>query len=250
MGSPDPHATGPGPARWSRAVAGVVIVVASLASAPATADDAADGRRLYLRGQTFLEAGDYRAAAEAFEAGHLAAPRVGFLLNIGNCYRKLGELGKARQFYWRFLDAAPKRDRSRADVLAYLRAMEQIEADGVSVDPAAARRAPAPAAGVPGPAVAVATAQAISPPPTVPAPPPIEMKAATAEVHQVIDPARAEGLVSARIPDSPPRSTDAFWNRAWFWTAVGVVVAVGVAGLVVLRPSSGSCTASLGCARE
>jgi tetratricopeptide (TPR) repeat protein len=225
----------------------LLVILLALAGGPARGDDAADGRRLYHRGQTFLEAGDYRAAAEAFEAGYLAAPRVGFLLNIGNCYRKLGELGKARQFYWRFLDAAPKRDPARVDVLAYLRAMEQIEADGVSVDPAAARRVAAPEA--PAPVVAPVPVQAISPPAIVPAPPPIEMKAAPADVRRVTD-SRTHALAIAQSPQPPPQSTDAIWNRAWFWTAVGVVVAAGVAGLVVLRQSGTACTASLGCARE
>jgi tetratricopeptide (TPR) repeat protein len=234
----------------SGAIVVAAMVVLGLAAGPARGDDAADGRRLYHRGQTFLEAGDYRAAAEAFEAGYLAAPRVGFLLNIGNCYRKLGELGKARQFYWRFLDAAPKRDPARVEVLAYLRAMEQIEADGMSVD-LAARRATAAADGPP-PAVALAApAQAISPPAAVALPsPPVEMKAAHADVHRVIDPEPTGALVMARIPEPGARATDAFWSRAWFWTAVGVVVAAGVAGLVVLRPSSRGCSASLGCARE
>src|SRR5207253_1393511 len=88
----------------------------------------------FRRGEDLLKAGDYRAAAQAFESGYAAAPRAGFLLNIGNCYRKLGELGKARSFYWRFLDAAPKDHPSRAEVTGYLQQMEQIEADGVSVD--------------------------------------------------------------------------------------------------------------------
>src|SRR5207244_9056741 len=112
------------------AVVSVVALASALHRPAARAEDAEAGRRHFKHGQELLKANDYRAAARAFEAGYAAAPRVGFLLNIGNCYRKLGELSKARDFYWRFLDAAPKDHPSPPAVMDYLRAMEPIQADG------------------------------------------------------------------------------------------------------------------------
>jgi tetratricopeptide (TPR) repeat protein len=136
-----------------------VLVVAGLSSA-ARADDDEAGKRLFRRGEDFIKAGNYRAAAEAFEEGYAAAPRVGFLVNIGNCYRKLGELGRARQFYQRFLDAAPADHPSRTEVADYLRAMDQIEADGVKVEDAAPVLTPAPDRSRAAAAAAAATARA------------------------------------------------------------------------------------------
>jgi hypothetical protein len=231
-------------------------VLASLCSAPglAVADDEAESRRLFQRGQSSLDAGDYRAAARAFEAGYAAAPRVGFLLNIGNCYRKLGELGKARQFYWRFLDAAPRQHPSRPEIMEYLRSMEQIEADGVAVDVA-----PRPAAGNPaavavkaaaGPAPRAPTGVAIAPPPATAAPVTAPVRSAPpvagelARRRLVAGAAASPSGVPGKIA-SPP-----VWHRWWFWTVVGGLVAGGVGAVAIGRSASRSCAASLGCARE
>jgi hypothetical protein len=217
------------------------LAVALALPAVAHAEDAEAGRRYFKRGQDLLKANDFRAAAHAFEAGYVAAPRVGFLLNIGNCYRKLGELGKAREYYWRFLDAAPKDHPSRPAVMDYLRAMEQIESDGVSVDAAtSARVAPPPAAdspgapseGAPGTPVALSALAAI---PTTPPPPP----------------APAGGLSVVDVGPPAPEPSPPVWKRWWFWAAVGGAVAAGAAGYVLTRPGGGStCSANLGCTHE
>ena len=201
----------------------------------ARAEDAEAGRRYFKRGQELLKENDYRAAARAFEAGYAAAPRVGFLLNIGNCYRKLGELSKAREHYWRFLDAAPKDHPSRPAVMDYLRAMEQIEADGVSVDatPAAvASVAPPPTADTPGAPPRPTATQVPRALAARPAPPP------------------AGGLtvVDLRPPAAEKRSIVKRW---WFWTLVGGAVAAGAATYLLTRPAAAApCSASLGCTRD
>jgi tetratricopeptide (TPR) repeat protein len=195
----------------------------------AQAEDAEAGRRFFKRGQDLLKANDYRGALKAFEAGFAAAPRVGFLLNIGNCYRKLGELGKAREHYWKFLDAAPKDHPSRPSVNDYLRAMEQIEADGVSVDSAPAKGPP------PAPEPATAPGPPPQLPPTLSAPPPPD--------------APSPGLV---LVDSPARDQKApVYKRWWFWTLVGGAVAAGVGTYVLTRrAATPHCSASLGCFSE
>jgi tetratricopeptide (TPR) repeat protein len=209
--------------------------------AAAHAEDAESGRRYFKRGQDLLKANDFRAAAHAFEAGYAAAPRVGFLLNIGNCYRKLGELGKAREYYWRFLDAAPKDHPSRPAVLDYLRAMEQIEADGVSVDASPATRtvAPPPSADSLGPPPAEAGPRAATVPRTLSARP-----AAPA-------PPAAGGLSVVDLGAMTEESKPPLWKRWWFWAAVGGAVAAGAATYVLTRPGAATgCSATLGCTHE
>jgi tetratricopeptide (TPR) repeat protein len=211
------------------ALLGVLALLMALAS-PARAEDAEAGRRYFKRGQDLLKENDYRGAVRAFEAGYAAAPRVGFLLNIGNCYRKLGELSKAREHYWRFLDAAPKDHPSRPAVMDYLRQMEQIEADGVSVDGAAARAAPPPPS-----ATEPGSLGATRPVPSSLAARPPEPPVA--------------GLT---VVDTPPREqSPSIFKRWWFWTLVGGAVAAGAATYVLTRPAAAaSCSASLGCAHE
>src|SRR4051812_47214590 len=46
-----------------------LLVALALTARVSAADDEADGRRLFHRGEQFLKVGDYRSAAAAFEAG-------------------------------------------------------------------------------------------------------------------------------------------------------------------------------------
>jgi tetratricopeptide (TPR) repeat protein len=220
-------------------VAALLCVTALLLALRGTAqaEDAEAGRRYFKRGQELLKANDYRGAVKAFEAGYAAAPRVGFLLNIGNCYRKLGELGKAREHYWRFLDASPKDHPSRPSVMEYLRAIKQIEEDGASMDAAAAAgRAPPP------------------PPPPVTEPVPLS-PSAPAPVPQALS-ARPEEVAPSpglSVVDAPPRAEEKppVYKRWWFWTLVGGAVAAGVATYAITRRAEpAGCTASLGCGHE
>jgi len=73
-------------------------------------------RAHYLEGKRLYEAGEYRAAVREFEAGYAASPRSEFLLNLGQAYRKLDDLAKAREMYVRFLADAPADDPLRAQV--------------------------------------------------------------------------------------------------------------------------------------
>src|SRR4051812_19992415 len=217
----------------ARSVLAVCAVLVAVGGGSARAEDGETGRRFYKKGEEFLKAGDYRSAAAAFQSGYAAAPRVGFLLNIGNCYRKLGELGKAREFYWRFLDAAPKSDPSRAEVTDYLRAMEQMEADGVSLDGASSAARPAPA-----PEVVVAPSAAARTP-SGPTPGALSFKPSSDE--------SGPGMVMVDLGNTPAPSAAAesaprpLTKKWWFWTLVGgVVVAGGVAAFALTRHDSGS----------
>lgn len=199
----------------------------------AFAEDAEEGRRQYKRGQDFLQAGDYRAAAQSFEAGYAAAPRPGFLLNIANCYRKLGELGKARQYYWRFLDQAPKDHASRPEVLEFLRTIEQINADGVALD---GTETPARTPEMTPPRADSPPRRSMPLPAVVPADP-------SAGASPLL---LAE---QAAVPATTDRHTP-FYKKWWFWTAVAGVAAAGATGyLITQRPAQG-CAATLGCGRE
>jgi hypothetical protein len=242
---------------------GAALALLCSAAGVGAADDEDEGRRLFQRGQGSLEAGDYRAAARAFEAGYAAAPRVGFLLNIGNCYRKLGELGKARQFYWRFLDAAPRRHPSRTEVMEYLRSMEQIEADGVAVDvapePPAGHSAPV-AVKPAGPAPPRSSGVAIAPLPVTAAPVTAPVRPAPPVLAASPSPPPVAGELARRrlvaegagnTSGVPGKTASApMWHRWWFWSVVGGLVAGGVGAVAIGRSASRSCAASLGCARE
>jgi tetratricopeptide (TPR) repeat protein len=208
---------------------------AARAAADPSEKNEMEGRRQYKVGEQLMAAGRYAEAAKAFEAGFEAAPRAGFLLNIANCHRRLGDLGKARKFYWSFLDAAAKSHPSRPEVIEFLKSIEEINADGVPLD-------------VPGTADlgAAREAGALSQVAPVPAPPP-EAEA----------PRPYATLLAA--PDSAPAQQQpidevrpSVFKRWWFWTLVGGAVAAGTGTLLWARSQTApsGCEASLGCIHE
>jgi tetratricopeptide (TPR) repeat protein len=208
----------------------------------ARAEDEQEGRRQYKRGEALLQAGDLRAALAAFEAGYVAAPRPGFLLNIANCHRKLGELGKARQHYRRFLDEAPRAHPARAEAVEYLRAIEEIAADGVALEPEPPARQPPPAA---------APAARPAPPPVAAARPASPVAVAAPPAPAPVVPASAAAVdlrAGPRAPAAPPRATPS--RAPWIWAAVGVVAASAVLGIVWARGRGDGCGAALGCLSE
>jgi tetratricopeptide (TPR) repeat protein len=75
--------------------------------------DAASARIHYDRGRTFFEVDEYRKAIAEFKAAHLEKPDPAFLYNIAECYRRLGDVSEALQFYRRFLATAPPDDKTR-----------------------------------------------------------------------------------------------------------------------------------------
>lgn len=67
----------------------------------------AEARRHYQRGEAHFKAGRFSDALDSYEAGYQAAPLPGFLVNIAHCYRRMGDLRRARASYQRFVLVAP-----------------------------------------------------------------------------------------------------------------------------------------------
>jgi len=170
----------------------VLAALACAAAAHAQAEDnVARARTHFEAGRALYQLGNYDEALREFAAGYQLAPRPQFLLNLGQCYRKLGDLQKARAMYQRYLHDAPSSDPERDQAQQIL-----AEIDRQIADKEAAASAPP---------VTVAPAATASPP------------AATATP--------ATATLTATAP--PPRKS---WiKRNWWIIPVGaVVVGVGV----------------------
>jgi hypothetical protein len=74
-------------------------------AAPASAEDA---KALLKKADKLFAAGDYKAALEAYEAGHKLQPQPVFLRSMGYSLLKLYQHGKAREKLREYLKAAPK----------------------------------------------------------------------------------------------------------------------------------------------
>ena len=164
--------------------------------------DVAQARAHFERGRTFFEVDEYRQAIAEFKAAHIEKPDPAFLYNIAECYRRLGELSEALQFYRRFLATAPAGDKTRPIV-------EQRVADlkTVAEETKAAAGDTSPAAG---------SGLALN------APLPSDEAAAV--------------LVEKPAP-APAAGGRPFYTRPWFLVTVGAVVVASTIGIWALSRS-------------
>ena len=103
---------------------GLVIAVAFVALAvPAqAADSEKTAAKAHFEAATRLyDIHEYAKALDEYKAAYLAKPDPAFLFNVGQCYRKLGKLDQALEFYREYLKKAPPDDPNRPNVEARIR---------------------------------------------------------------------------------------------------------------------------------
>jgi tetratricopeptide (TPR) repeat protein len=87
--------------------------VARADNPPPSADAVARARTHFEAGRALYNLGNYNDAIREFSAGYYMVPKPQFLVNLGQCYRKLNNLVKAREMYNKFLAEAPADDPDR-----------------------------------------------------------------------------------------------------------------------------------------
>jgi tetratricopeptide (TPR) repeat protein len=180
-----------------------VVALALLSSArsavAASADDQREARRNFQAGEVHFKAGRYTEALEAYQAGYAAAPLPGFLINVAQCQRRLGDLAKAHATYEKFLFVAPDSPLV-PEVKKLLAELDQMLAAEAETDTPAPPELSAPAPAEPAPTTAAAATL-------------------TAEARPAPAPA-------------PPQ-----WKRWWVWGAVGAALAAGTVTAFALSSS-------------
>jgi tetratricopeptide (TPR) repeat protein len=91
------------------------LVLAAVAP-PAHAADKRVAAAHFQKGRALFEATAYQAALDEFNAGYDAYPLAGFLVNIGQCQRKLDHLDEAAAAFQKFLDSNPGDAKLRGEV--------------------------------------------------------------------------------------------------------------------------------------
>jgi tetratricopeptide (TPR) repeat protein len=173
---------------WALALCGLCLLPRTALADPAAA------RAHYDRGRALFEVDEYRKAIAEFKAAHIEKPDPAYLYNIAECYRRLGEVPEALQFYRRFLATAPPDDKARPVVEQRIAELKTV-ADEPKTPPAEPGTLVLDAAGgTPGESAAVLVQK-----PAQPAPP------------------------------EPP-----LYTRPWFLVTVGVVLAASVVGIWAL----------------
>jgi hypothetical protein len=99
-------------------IARLVLAAALVAAvaAPAHARDKRAAAAHFQKGRALFEAASYSAALDEFNAGYEAFPLAGFLVNIGQCQRKLDRLDDAAASFQKYLDAENSDPKVRLEV--------------------------------------------------------------------------------------------------------------------------------------
>jgi tetratricopeptide (TPR) repeat protein len=175
----------------------LAVLVASGAAQAGTTEAEKEARGHFQAGEAHFKAGEFDQALAEYQKGYDAKPLPGFLVNIAQCQRRLGDLKKARATYQKFVLVAPD-----SPLVPQVRSMI-AEIDGLlekEQEQPAPESAPEAKPQVEAPAAA--------PPPAAPAP-----------------------VLVAAAPEAPPPSTGHRW---WLWGAIGAVVVGGAVTAIAL----------------
>jgi tetratricopeptide (TPR) repeat protein len=203
----------------ARIAALTIAALAAAALMPARATAAKseaerEAKAHFQAGETHFKAGEFDEALKEYQAGYEAKPLPGFLVNIAQCQRRLGDLKAARASYQKFVLVAPD-----SPLVPKVRSMI-AEIDGLLANAEGEKPAAEPDAEA-----------KPAPPPEPPAPPPALERETSAAV------------LVAKAPE--PEPAPAPRRRWWLWGALGAVVVGGAVTAVVLM-TGGTTTISDG----
>jgi tetratricopeptide (TPR) repeat protein len=202
-----------------------LLSLVSLKASPAHAASAEaerESRRHFQLAETRFRAGLFAEALAEYQSGYDVLPLPGFLINMAQCQRRMGDLKKARALYSKFLLVAPDSPLV-PQVQDLIKELDKLLADLDDETPSATQ-ATSPAAVAPPPPAA--------PPPAAPAPSPPTPSA------------QAAATLTATAP--PPAAESERHTRWWLWGTIGAVVAAGAATAFVLASSRGADTIQTG----
>jgi len=211
---------------WALVLLFVLLLGGAARAAGPSVDDEKQARNLYERAEKNFDVGKFADALADYQSAYEAKPLPGFLFNIAQCYRNMGNFERARFFFRRYLTLDPRApNRRRVDELI-AEMSKQLDAQAAAVVPTPGTAPPpveAPLTVPPSPTAA--------PPPPAPSAPSVASSASAA-------PAGASDTLSLTATATPEKRHPA-WKRWWFWTGVGAVVVGGAAAAFILtRPET------------
>lgn len=196
---------------------GLWLSFASMAAAqPKKNADEQAARALFADGQKAYDLGEFDRALTLYSDAYKLKPLPGFLFNIGQCHKQLGNYERAAFFFGRFVDNS-KPEAANVALAKELKAdMEKRHAEKVEAERKAADEKAA-------------------------------ADKAAADKAKVSDAPMAPPLTPAELstlPPPPPPSVEPepVTKKAWFWVVIGgavVATAAGVtAGVVLSQPQT------------
>jgi hypothetical protein len=230
-----------------------ILLVASFglpASADVTPEAKARAQLRFQEGEKAYREGDFRHAAEAFDAAYREVQHHVPLFNAARAWQKAGDRARAATDYDRFLDIAPAQDQDRPTATTALKQLsaelgqfqiarddiDSVRVDGADVDGARVFVAPGSheIEGRKGDKIArrtekIAAAEVVrvrlALPKSEPSSPPLPDYVTPAPVPALAAPGPAPALATSRVPEAPRKSG---------WSPTVVYVEAGVTGLATL----------------
>ena len=228
-----------------------------------------EAKRHFKQAQKSYSSGDHAGALSSFEKAYALRPLPGFLFNMAQCHSKLNQPAKAHALYAQYLKEHPKAQNKA--LVKSLMAEAQAKADASRAlaakeakaklppppppAPALAKKTPAPA-----PKTPVVVAQARPTAPVVAKPKAKAPKKPTKVSKKAADPMALElvPIVPKVAPVQPvpqastaPAKTElplvniakltdtkAIYERWWFWSVAGSVVAASVGAILYANHST------------
>jgi hypothetical protein len=205
----------------------LALVVSSLgAPAALAAPNAAEreARRHFAEAELSYRAGHYADALAKYQAGYAATPLPGFLVNIAQCQRRLGDLKTARASYRAFVLVAPD-SRLVPEVQTLIKELDALIADlgsGGSAETASA-----------------ADNDSADVHATDPSTPPLSLAPVAPEEPPaiVVDTPALVAAPTAVVTGTPAPRSHARW---WLWGGVAVAAIAGgvVTGIALSSPGT------------
>lgn len=107
-------------------VFGLCVLLCVRGSARADGGDVESRARThYAAGKALYDLGHYSDALRELLAGYSLVPKRQFLLNLGQCYRRIGDLRSAREMYVKYRNGSPADDPERLQVDALIREIDR-----------------------------------------------------------------------------------------------------------------------------
>jgi tetratricopeptide (TPR) repeat protein len=199
-------------------------------------DGEAQARARFAEGNVAYDVGDFGKALKAFTEAYRLKPLPGFLFNIAQCHRQLGQYSRAAFFYRRYMSLAP--DAPSAPVVGELvqemeaRAKEQearrLERERAERD-RAVQQARAQAARAEAEAAARRRAEREA-----------EQQALSARTAEAILQPAPQGMTQHGAVSTP-------WTRKWWvWAGAGAAAALVTTGVIMATQGPDARAPSLG----
>ncbi|MBI3180969.1 MAG: tetratricopeptide repeat protein [Myxococcales bacterium] len=222
--------------QWAAVLVAAVVALPALAKKPKADPAEQQARARFEEAQKAYDLARFQEALKLYSDAYQLKPLPGFLFNIAQCHRQLGDYEKARFFYQRYLDTSPTRPKNAEQVESLL---AQVEAK-LSAQPAQRRKeaeeqerlakqaADRERSEKERPEEAAVNEEALRKADLVP--PPAQARAI--EAYAPSPEVAAPPLLEA----GPPPKQDSLLQKWWFWAGVGAVAAAGTTAAIVGSP--------------